>query len=145
MHPTSSVVLERLIVASHRLTRLAALATGSSTPAAVWRTLSILESDGPLRVGELATTSRISQPGMTKLLRDMVADGLARRVPVSGDARGSLIELTPAGSTALAAWRERLVHELEPRFADLGSDDWAALERTVALLATRTETAGVAA
>ena len=55
-------ILESLLVSTHRLTRLAANSTGSKTPAAQWRTLSILETDGPMRIGELAAASRV-MPG----------------------------------------------------------------------------------
>ena len=43
--------IETLIVAAHTLTRLAALETANDTPAAQWRTLTILRDHGPLRVG----------------------------------------------------------------------------------------------
>ena len=69
-------VLESLVVSSTRLVRLAAQTTGSRTPSAVWRTLGILETDGPMRVGELAVASRVTQPGMTRVLATMVEEEL---------------------------------------------------------------------
>jgi DNA-binding MarR family transcriptional regulator len=135
---TRSELLESLLVSSSRLIRLAAQATGNSTPSAVWRTLSILDGEGAMRVGELATTSRISQPGMTRLLGGMVDDALVSRVADAEDSRAWLIDITPAGRDALARWRRQLSETLEPWFRSLGDDEWRTLESAVAILATRT-------
>lgn len=131
------------MVSASRLTRLAAQATGNATPAAVWRTLAILDTDGPLRVGELASASRVSQPGMTRLLGGMSEDGLVSRDADADDSRASIIAITPAGRRAIADWGRLIGETLEPWFRDLDEDDWAALERTVAIVADRTA-AGIA-
>ena len=71
--------LEELIVAAHALTRVAALETRNEAPSAQWRTLSILRERGPLRIGELAHLSRVTQPGMTRLVGTMADAGLVSR------------------------------------------------------------------
>ena len=43
--------IERIVVAAHALTRIAAVETRNHAPAAQWRTLSILRSEGALRIG----------------------------------------------------------------------------------------------
>ncbi|MFT4029685.1 MAG: MarR family transcriptional regulator [Protaetiibacter sp.] len=129
--------LESLLVATHRLTRVAAQATGSTTPAAQWRTLSILDTDGPLRVGELAAASRITQPGMTRLLATMVEEELVSRIADRDDSRAWLIVVTEKGRAALAAWRAELARTLEPWFGELTEQEWAGLARTAALLESR--------
>lgn len=141
---TRSETLESLLVSSNRLIRLAAQATGNATPSAVWRTLSILDSEGAMRVGELALASRVSQPGMTRLLGGMVDDGLVSRAADSGDSRAWLIDITTAGHDALVRWRRQLSDTLEPWFSSLDDEEWSALERAVAIIGSRTASEAVA-
>jgi len=135
---------ERLIVAANRLTRIAALATGSTTPASVWRSLSILETDGSLRIGELARRSRVTQPTMTKLIQGLAEDELIYRIADVADSRAWLIAITPKGTAALDAWRVEVGAALAPTFAGLSAEETDILERAVAILEERTETARVA-
>ena len=135
-----SDILEALLVSSNRLIRIAAQGTGSSTPAAIWRTLSILENEGAMRVGELATASRITQPGMTRILITMVEDETVSRIADTDDSRAWRIDITAKGHNALLAWRRELSESLEPRFDSLADDDWALLARAADLLASRTLT-----
>lgn len=130
--------IEEIVVAAHALTRIAALETRNEAPAAQWRTLSILQNEGPQRVGELAALSRVTQPGMTRLVGHLEAVGLIARESDPADSRATVIRITPAGSRASAAWRVQLRDALEPHFADLSDDDWAALSRTARILALKT-------
>lgn len=134
-----SELLEQLLVASSRLVRIAAQATGNSTPASFWRTLSILTSDGPLRVGDLAKASRVSQPTMTKLQQQLVELGLAERVTDPEDSRASLIAVTAAGESALDDWRRHLADAVRPAFEDLSDHEIAVLSEAVDILRQRTE------
>lgn len=126
------------MVAAHALTRIAAVETGNDAPAAQWRTLSILRNEGPLRLGELATVSRVTQPGMTRLVAQLVEAGLVHRSPDPTDSRASVLSVTDAGVQALDAWLVQLSGALEPRFTDLDDADWAALSRVADILSTRT-------
>jgi len=130
--------LQSLLVATHRLTQLAAQATGSVIPSATWRALATLENDGAHRLGELAAANRVTQPGMSRLVATMLEEGYVARRPDPEDSRASLIELADDGRAALRAWREAIAGQLAPRFADLDADDWATLERAAELLAGRT-------
>ncbi|MET0813097.1 MAG: MarR family transcriptional regulator [Microbacterium sp.] len=136
--------IETLITASATLTRIAALETGNETPAAQWRTLALLRDHGPLRVGELATASRVSQPGMTRLLGQMVDAGLVEREQDAADSRVSIVSATTAGLEALDAWRAQLTAALAPHFADLDEREWQALELTASILRRKTAVAEVA-
>ncbi|MGN6502793.1 MAG: MarR family winged helix-turn-helix transcriptional regulator [Pseudolysinimonas sp.] len=127
-----------LLVSSNRLIRIAAQAAGSTTPSAQWRTLGILETDGALRVGELAAASRVTQPGMTRLLATMTDEGLVSRIPDPDDSRASRIDLTERGREELSRWRGVISDTLEPRFAALDDAEWAALETAARILASRT-------
>ena len=135
-----SDTLESLLVSAHRLARVAAQATGSRTPAAIWRTLSILESDGPMRVGELAAASRITQPGMTRILATMAEEELVLRVADTDDSRAWLIKPTAKGLSALNDWRTRLSLTLEPWFGDLTAAEWKTLAQASTILEAHTAT-----
>jgi len=139
MTASTSELLEQLLVTSNRLVRMAAQATGTTTPASFWRTLSILTSDGPLRVGDLARASRVSQPTMTRLQQQLVELGLAERIADPDDSRASLIAATPAGELALEDWRRQLVDALRPAFEDLSDSEAQALREAVAILQQRTQ------
>jgi DNA-binding MarR family transcriptional regulator len=138
MPDTQRPLVERLIVEANRLTRVAAQATGSTTPATVWRTLSILASDGSYRIGDLAKASRVTQPTMTKLIQNLAEDELIYRIADVADSRAWLIAITDKGTKALDAWRVQLGEALQPMFFDLTPDETDTLERAVAMLEKRT-------
>jgi DNA-binding MarR family transcriptional regulator len=132
--------IETLIVAAHALTRIAALETASETPAAQWRTLTILRDNGELRLGELARLSRVTQPGMTRLVGQMAELGLVERRPDSSDLRATVVAVTGLGLEALQTWLVRLTGALAPHFSDLDDDEWDALRTTAAILARKIST-----
>ena len=138
MPKTERPLVEKLIVEANRLTRVAAQATGSTTPAAVWRTLSILASDGSYRIGDLARASRVTQPTMTKLIQNLAEEELVYRIADEADSRAWLIAITDTGTTALDAWRTQLGEALQPMFSDLSADEIDILERAVTILESRT-------
>jgi len=135
---THADILETLLVATNRLTRASAQSTGSSVISAAWTTLSILMTDGPHRVGELARIARVSQPGMTKVLHELIAQGWAKRTADLGDSRAWLIDITEEGRAALLVWRSELADTMTPSFADLGEEDWATLRRATEIISSRT-------
>src|SRR3954452_20205115 len=99
--PELHQILGDLVVAAHRLTRLAARVTGSTESPATWRTLSVLQAVGPMRLGELATHSRVSQPTMTKLVRNLVDAEWVKRIADTDDARAWQIAITANGAAGL--------------------------------------------
>ncbi len=139
-HSTPSDLRETLgdlVVASHRLTRLAARVTGNTESPATWRTLSVLQSSGAMRLGELAAYSRVSQPTMTKLVRNLVEAEWVKRIADTDDARAWQIAVTPKGEKALQNWRDELSGALVPMFDDLTDDELAALRATVRIIGSR--------
>jgi len=140
MPTTERPLVEKLIVEANRLTRVAAQATGSTTPAAVWRTLSILASDGSYRIGDLARASRVAQPTMTKLVQNLAEDELVYRIADVADSRAWLIAITDTGTMALEHWRTELGEALQPMFSDLSAEEIEILERAVTILESRTTT-----
>jgi len=127
--------LLRLLLGAHALTRIASLETRNEAPAAQWRTLALLRDHGPQRLGDLATLSRVTQPGMTRLATQMVDAGLISRSSDPADSRASILSLTDAGADALEEWLTLLSDTLSPRFAHLSDDDRATLRRAADILA----------
>lgn len=132
-------LLGDLVQANARLMRIAAQATGSTESPATWRTLRVLQQTGPLRIGELASLSRVAQPTMTKIVAGLAERGWVHRVADQSDARAWQVEVTPDGVTAVDTWLDRLASALHPYFADVAADDLDALRRTVLLLQERIE------
>lgn len=137
--PDLPSVLGDLVAFNHQLTRLAATATGSTESSAVWRTLSVLRDLGPMRLGELARVSRVSQPTMTKLVHALDERGWIRRIADASDARAWLISADQQGIAALDAWRAELVGALAPAFSDLDRDELATLARAVEIVRAQLE------
>lgn len=138
-------LLGDLVSVNHRLTRLAARATGSSESPAVWRTLSVLNTGGPMRLGELAELSRVAQPTATKLVTNLTARGWATRLTDPADARATQTAITAAGAAALGGWRDELAGAMLPLFADLGAEDIGVLQRAVEIIRERADAAAALA
>lgn len=130
-------LLGELVSSAHRVTRLAATATDDSRSPAVWRTLSALRAYGPIRLGDLARLSRVTQPTMTKIVRGLDDLDWVKRIVDVDDKRAWLIALTPKGDTALDEWRDTLATALLPYFRDLPPADRAALRRSIEILDER--------
>ncbi len=133
----SRSTLASLITSAHHLTRIAARATGDQTSPAVWRTLSILSSDGPMRLGELAVASRVAQPTMSKLVQNLASDDLIRRIADVDDSRAWLIATTAKGERALAEWRDRLAEAATSFFAGLSEAERQTLHDAAAIIGRR--------
>ncbi len=133
-----------LVVASHRLARLAARVTGNTESPATWRTLSVLQTIGPLRLGELAAHSRVSQPTMTKIVHNLVDTEWIKRIADVADARAWQIAITAKGAAALQSWRDELAGALVPLFDDLTDAEVDSLRETVRIISTRTALADTA-
>lgn len=134
----------RLLLEAHALTRIAALETHAEAPAAQWRTLVLLRDNGPQRIGDLAALSRVTQPGLTRLVAQMAEAGLVERAPDPDDSRATVVSSTGAGQRALDEWLQILSTALAPRFADLDDDEWATMRRAADIVSARTRVAEVA-
>ncbi len=132
--------LTAIVLWSHLIGRVVAREAGSTTPAAQWRALSTLIDGGPMRLGELAAECRVTQPGMTRLVAQMVGHGLVERGQDPHDERVVVIAATEAGREARAAWIRTIQDTLAPKFADLSAEEWQAIATAAALIAARTPT-----
>jgi len=129
--------LQRLLLAVHALTRIAALDTQNDAPAAQWRTLTLLRDHGPQRLGDLATLSRVTQPGMTRLVHQLSDAGLVTREADPDDARVSVITVTDEGLASLERWLGQLSAALSPHVADLTDAEWEAVRVAAGALSAR--------
>lgn len=129
--------LQRLILAVHALTRIAAIDTKNDAPAAQWRTLTLLRDHGPQRLGDLATLSRVSQPGMTRLVQQMEGAGLVARGIHPDDSRVSVVSATDDGLRELDRWFEVLSAALAPYVDALTDTEWDAVRVAADALGAR--------
>ncbi|MGP3536064.1 MarR family winged helix-turn-helix transcriptional regulator [Microbacterium sp. RD1] len=130
--------LLQLIVAAHAVTRIAALETKNDAPAAQWRTLKLLIDGGPSRVGDLAVRSRVSQPGMTRLVGQLDEAGLVERRVDAADARVQVVSVTDVGRDAYTSWQRQLRDALAPHFAHLDEVEWDSIRAAATILTSAT-------
>ncbi|WP_430867280.1 MarR family winged helix-turn-helix transcriptional regulator [Demequina aurantiaca] len=126
--------LVRLVNGTHRLARVAAVASGNTTPASAWRTLDVLESEGPQRIDSLAREVRVSPQGATQLAQALEDQLLVERTNDPEDADAAILSLTDQGAQALDDWRLDFGSSLGPMFDGLAADQWATLTAAVEIL-----------
>lgn len=106
----------------------------------VWGDLSMREYDvlftlsrapgRALRLRELAGSSLLTQPSLSRLVDRLEADGLVRRGPVEGDRRGTAVHLTDAGARTQRDVGRRHVRSIAALVGGaLEPDELATLER----------------
>jgi DNA-binding MarR family transcriptional regulator len=123
----------RLRVAVGRLNRRIRLDSNDVPPLQL-STLVSIQDHGPLRLGELAAREAVSAPTMTRVLAALDERGLIVRSPDPGDARSTLVALSPVGVEVLADVRSRRTALLDARLARLTEPQRAALEAAIPAL-----------
>jgi DNA-binding MarR family transcriptional regulator len=96
--------------------------------------LSVVVSAGPLAIGALAAAEGVAAPTMTRLVDGLERDGFVRRRRDPADARGVLVEASPAGRRVLTKDRTRRVETLAASLAGLSPDELAAIGRAAELI-----------
>lgn len=124
----------RLLVNGSRFSRSISRHTSGGRSLVAMRVLANLTQSGPLRVGELASRELITQPAMTGAVNRLAADGLVRRAEDREDGRASLVELTPAGTELLIAFRAEAAAIARPAMTTLSAQDVEVLDRAATLL-----------
>jgi DNA-binding MarR family transcriptional regulator len=111
-----------------------------ATPRFEWNALALsvlaeVERRGPLRITDLVAAERITQPGMTSLVRRLETAHLVARRPDETDGRATLVSITPQGRAYLSGIHEaraRIITEhvqwLTPEHRDALAGAVAALE-----------------
>ena len=96
--------------------------------------LSVVVYAGPLAIGALATAEGVAAPTMTRLVDGLERDGFVRRRRDPVDARGVLVEATPAGRRILTKGRSQRVETLAASLAGLSPEELAAIGRGAELI-----------
>ncbi len=128
------ILLNRLLGAAHRTSRMAKRQTDPSKKRPPFALLGMLRQFGPQRIGDIAHFSQISQPAATKMVAGLEAEGLVRRAEDPTDGRASVISVTQAGSDAIDEWMSEIAAIVVGRYQPLTEADRAALLRTAQIL-----------
>jgi DNA-binding MarR family transcriptional regulator len=96
--------------------------------------LATIERHGPLTPSEIATRERVQRPTVTRVLARLEEAGLVERAADPDDRRCSLLSVSAAGRSLLAAARTRKDAYLFTRLESLDAEDRAALERAAGIL-----------
>ena len=91
---------------------------GLDLPASHFPVLAALERLGALNVGELTEAVGISQPGVTRLLDKLEAEGLVRSTQLADDRRVRTIALTKSGRQLISLSRRTSWPVIEAAVAD---------------------------
>lgn len=137
--PRTEDVARHLLEVTTRLHRWAATAVQAnrSEQDPSLRQLAVLFAlrDGVTSPVLIARRLRVNRAVVTGLLDRMEQRGLVRREADPVDRRRQHIVMTPAGAAASSAITQELISELTAQLQLASSDDIAAAERTLALLA----------
>lgn len=112
-------VFERLV----RRMRSIAAASGDAISPATASALGRLSREGPHGVTALADAEGVSQPAMTQLVDRVVKAGLAQRSRPNGDRRSVVVDVTPAGTDAIAERSRHRTEHLAELLTELTADE----------------------
>jgi DNA-binding MarR family transcriptional regulator len=128
-------VADRLHSASiHLLRRVRRRDDESGVTAPHLSALSVLVFGGARTLGELAAAEQVTPPSMTRIVRNLEAEGLVEREADAADRRVARVRATEKGRRILADARTRRIADLAARLAALGDDDLQALERAAEII-----------
>ncbi len=132
--PTEAELASRLRLSVTRLARRLRTALPGELSPSQLATLSTVERQGPLTLGELSSAERVKPPTMTKIVACLEEQGLVSRTVDRSDRRVARVEATPAGLRFIEDSRQQKDAYLAERLHELGPDDRAALERAAEVL-----------
>lgn len=101
---------------------------------ASWRLLSCLHEHGPAALTDLADLSVLERTAAGRLVDDLVARGLVRKMALEGDKRFSIVALSEAGEAALERSMPRVHHVRARLFNGLSGTDYDTLRALLAKL-----------
>ncbi|HEX8697028.1 MAG TPA: MarR family transcriptional regulator [Longimicrobium sp.] len=128
-------VADRLHSASiHLLRRVRKQDDATGVTAPHLSALSVLVFGGPRTLGELAAAEQVRPPSMTRIVRNLEADGLVERETDPADRRVFRVRATEKGREILIAGRRRRVASLAERLEGLGDEEMETLERAAELI-----------
>jgi DNA-binding MarR family transcriptional regulator len=90
--------------------------------------LCVLAKDGPLGLGDLSESERVTPPSMNRTVNALVESGYATRKGSPDDGRKVLIDVTESGHTIISETRRRRDAWFSRRLADLRPEQRHILE-----------------
>jgi DNA-binding MarR family transcriptional regulator len=96
--------------------------------------LCVLAKDGPLGLGDLSESERVTPPSMNRTVNALVESGYATRSGSPDDGRKVLIDVTESGHTIISETRRRRDAWFSRRLADLSPEQRRVLERCAPVL-----------
>jgi DNA-binding MarR family transcriptional regulator len=90
--------------------------------------LCVLAKDGPLGLGDLSESERVTPPSMNRTVNALVESGYATRRGSPDDGRKVLIDVTESGHTIISETRRRRDAWFSRRLADLSPEQRRILE-----------------
>lgn len=133
--PDAAVTADRLHSAAIHLLRAVRIedrATGLSAPRL--SALSVIVFGGPVTMSALAAAEQVQPPTMTKLVRELMREGLAEQVSDPDDRRVLRVRATDKGRKLLAEGRKRRVARLAAAVSALSPADQKLLGRAAELI-----------
>lgn len=131
----AEVVADRLHSASiHLLRRVRRQDDESGVTAPHLSALSVLVFGGVRTLGELAAAEQVTPPSMTRIVRNLEADGLVEREDDAADRRVVRVRATERGRQILLEGRRRRVADLAARLQSLADGDLETLARAAELI-----------
>lgn len=134
MTDTTAETAARLRRAVTRLNRkLRASALGGVSPAQASMLASIAKLANP-SLGDLAVAEQIQPPSVTRLVRDMLGEGLVTCSPDPEDRRCTRVSLSAAGRKELDTIRKKKAEFIEERLLTLNAHDQRRAREAAAFL-----------
>ena len=96
--------------------------------------LCVLAKEGPLGLGDLSNSERVTPPSMNRTVNALVESGYASRSGSPDDGRKVLIDVTEAGHTVIRETRRRRDAWFSRRLADLTPEQRQILELSAPVL-----------
>ena len=128
-------VADRLHSASiHLLRRVRRRDDESGVTAPHLSALSVLVFGGARTLGELAEAEQVRPPSITRIVRNLEADGLVEREPDPADRRIVRVRATDRGRSVLEEGRRRRISDLAARLRTVDAGELETLERAAELI-----------
>jgi DNA-binding MarR family transcriptional regulator len=124
----------RLRIALSRLARTVRRRNRSGLTPTQLSALATVDQSGPLRLGDLAAAEGIAPSTLTRLVTALEESGYVERRAVPGDARASMLSITPGGRAVIERVREESTMMLAGMLAQLTPAQRAAIAASLPAL-----------
>jgi DNA-binding MarR family transcriptional regulator len=116
-------VAARLRLSATRLSRRLRREAEAGLSPSQLSVLAVIETHGPLTLGEVAEHERLAPPSITRTVGKLEADGLVTRLDDPSDRRVVRVEATGLGAELIAESRRKKTAWLTGRVGELDGDD----------------------